>query len=70
MKLGMIGFGRMGANMVRRLLRAGHVCVVYDIHLEANGAGHCVNMVHNGIAMRYQFGGYLEKADEPKEGHG
>jgi 6-phosphogluconate dehydrogenase len=30
MELGMIGLGRMGANMVRRLLRAGHQCVVYD----------------------------------------
>ena len=30
MQLGMIGLGRMGANMVRRLQRAGHACVVYD----------------------------------------
>jgi 6-phosphogluconate dehydrogenase len=30
MQLGMIGLGRMGANMVRRLLAAGHDCVVYD----------------------------------------
>jgi 6-phosphogluconate dehydrogenase len=30
MQLGMIGLGRMGANMVRRLLRQGHTCVVYD----------------------------------------
>ena len=30
MQLGMIGLGRMGGNMVRRLLRAGHECVVYD----------------------------------------
>jgi 6-phosphogluconate dehydrogenase len=30
MQFGMIGLGRMGANMVRRLLRAGHECVVYD----------------------------------------
>ncbi|NEX22139.1 decarboxylating 6-phosphogluconate dehydrogenase [Thiorhodococcus mannitoliphagus] len=30
MQLGMIGLGRMGANMVLRLLRAGHQCVVYD----------------------------------------
>jgi len=29
MQLGMIGLGRMGANMVRRLMRAGHECVVY-----------------------------------------
>jgi 6-phosphogluconate dehydrogenase len=32
MQLGMIGLGRMGGNMVRRLMRAGHECVVYDIH--------------------------------------
>jgi 6-phosphogluconate dehydrogenase len=30
MQLGMIGLGRMGGNMVRRLLRAGHACVAYD----------------------------------------
>jgi 6-phosphogluconate dehydrogenase len=30
MRLGMIGLGRMGANMVRRLVRAGHPCVVFD----------------------------------------
>ena len=30
MQLGMVGLGRMGANMVRRLLKAGHTCVAYD----------------------------------------
>ena len=30
MQLGMIGLGRMGANMVRRLMRDGHECVVFD----------------------------------------
>ena len=30
MQLGMIGLGRMGANMVRRLLRGGHQCVVFN----------------------------------------
>ncbi|MGH9314817.1 MAG: phosphogluconate dehydrogenase (NAD(+)-dependent, decarboxylating) [Vicinamibacterales bacterium] len=30
MQLGMIGLGRMGGNMVRRLMRGGHTCVVYD----------------------------------------
>ncbi len=35
MQLGMIGLGRMGANMVRRLLRDGHQCVVYDHSPEA-----------------------------------
>jgi len=35
MQIGMIGLGRMGANMVRRLLRGGHQCVVYDHNAEA-----------------------------------
>jgi 6-phosphogluconate dehydrogenase len=35
MQLGMIGLGRMGANMVRRLLAAGHECVVFDRNAEA-----------------------------------
>jgi 6-phosphogluconate dehydrogenase len=34
-QLGMIGLGRMGANMVRRLVRAGHQCVVYDMSAKA-----------------------------------
>ncbi len=32
MQLGMIGLGRMGANMVRRLIRGGHSCVVFDVN--------------------------------------
>jgi 6-phosphogluconate dehydrogenase len=35
MQLGMIGLGRMGANMVRRLMKAGHQCVVYDRSAQA-----------------------------------
>jgi 6-phosphogluconate dehydrogenase len=35
MQLGMIGLGRMGANMVRRLLKDGHECVVYDRSADA-----------------------------------
>jgi 6-phosphogluconate dehydrogenase len=44
MQLAMIGLGRMGANLVRRLMRGGHECVVYDVNpasakeLEAEGA--------------------------------
>jgi 6-phosphogluconate dehydrogenase len=44
MQLGMVGLGRMGANIVRRLMRDGHTCVVYDLDpaavkaLEAEGA--------------------------------
>ena len=32
MQLGMIGLGRMGGNMVRRLVRGGHLCVVFDLN--------------------------------------
>jgi len=35
MQLGMIGLGRMGSNMVRRLTRGGHGCVVYDTSANA-----------------------------------
>lgn len=35
MQLGMIGLGRMGANMVRRLMKGGHECVVYDVSADA-----------------------------------
>ena len=44
MQLGMIGLGRMGGDMTRRLMRKGHPCVVYDTHarpvrqLEREGA--------------------------------
>jgi len=44
MQLGMVGLGRMGANLVRRLMRDGHECVVYDVNqdtvkqLESEGA--------------------------------
>ena len=35
MQMGMIGLGRMGANMVRRLLKGGHECVVFDMNKSA-----------------------------------
>ena len=35
MQLGMVGLGRMGANMVRRLLKGGHECVVFDMSPQA-----------------------------------
>ncbi|MGZ5341346.1 MAG: NAD(P)-binding domain-containing protein, partial [Solirubrobacterales bacterium] len=35
MQLGMVGLGRMGANIVRRLMRDGHECVVYDVSPDA-----------------------------------
>ncbi len=59
MQLGMIGLGRMGANMVRRLTRAGHTCVVYDVDagavkgLEGEGA--------TGAASLEEFVAKLER---------
>jgi 6-phosphogluconate dehydrogenase len=38
MRIGMVGLGRMGANMVRRLMRDGHECVVYDVRPESVAA--------------------------------
>jgi 6-phosphogluconate dehydrogenase len=38
MQIGMVGLGRMGANMVRRLLRGGHQCVAYDVDSRAASA--------------------------------
>ncbi|MDE2292285.1 MAG: decarboxylating 6-phosphogluconate dehydrogenase [Elusimicrobia bacterium] len=35
MQLGMVGLGRMGANMARRLMRGGHSCVVYDLNSDS-----------------------------------
>ncbi|HKQ79749.1 MAG TPA: decarboxylating 6-phosphogluconate dehydrogenase [Blastocatellia bacterium] len=35
MQLGMIGLGRMGGNMVRRLMRGGHECFVFDLNVES-----------------------------------
>ncbi len=58
MQLGMIGLGRMGANLVRRLVRDGHRCVVYDVNpdavkqLEGEGA--------DGTTSLEEFVGKLE----------
>ena len=34
MQIGMVGLGRMGGNMVRRLMRGGHECLVFDLNAE------------------------------------
>src|SRR5258707_13921527 len=53
MEIGIIGLGRMGANMARRLMRAGHRCVVFDLRPQsvadlvgegANGAASLVEL--------------------------
>jgi 6-phosphogluconate dehydrogenase len=48
MQIGMVGLGRMGANMVRRLLRGGHECVAYDVNVGAADA----LVTHGAIAAR------------------
>jgi 6-phosphogluconate dehydrogenase len=57
MQLGMIGLGRMGANMVRRLERAGHGCVGYDIDSIAVGA--MVGEGMTGATSLAEFAGML-----------
>ncbi|MEY3479340.1 MAG: hypothetical protein RIQ71_115 [Verrucomicrobiota bacterium] len=58
MQLGMIGLGRMGANIVRRLMRAGHTCVVYDTHPDAVAA--LVKEGAVGAASPAEFAAKLE----------
>ena len=53
MELGMVGLGRMGASMVRRLLQAGHRCVVYDMSQEAVAAVVKVGAVGTGSLAEF-----------------
>ena len=59
MQIGMMGLGRMGANMVRRLLRDGHECVVYDI--SADAVADLVKEGAVGAASLEEFVGKLSK---------
>ena len=61
MQLGMIGLGRMGTNMVRRLLRAGHQCVVYDLHPEAVQA-----LVKEGAVGATSLEDFVQKLSKPR----
>ncbi len=61
MQLGMIGLGRMGANMVRRLLRGGHQCVVHDVHPEAVQA-----LVEEGATGAFSLDELVEKLTPPR----
>lgn len=61
MQLGMIGLGRMGANMVRRVMKAGHTCVVYDIHPEAVAALH-----KEGAAGTSSLQEFVQKLEKPR----
>jgi 6-phosphogluconate dehydrogenase len=59
MQLGMIGLGRMGSNMVRRLLRGGHQCAVYD--MSAKAVAELVKENAVGAASLAEFAGRLSK---------
>ena len=59
MQIGMMGLGRMGANMVRRLMRAGHECVVYDINAASVDA--LVKDGASGASSMEEFIGKLAK---------
>jgi len=61
MQLGMIGLGRMGANMVRRLINRGHNCVVFDMSSQA--VGELVKDKATGAASLAEF---VEKLASPR----
>ncbi len=61
MQLGMIGLGRMGANMVRRLLAKGQECVVYDVHAESAAA-----MAKEGAVAGSTLDDFLAKLKPPR----
>jgi 6-phosphogluconate dehydrogenase len=61
MQLGMIGLGRMGANMVRRLLRGGHACVVHDRAPEPVSA-----LVREGATGASSLAELVEKLAPPR----
>ncbi len=61
MQIGMIGLGRMGGNMVRRLMRAGHACVVYDRSPQAVDA-----LVAEGATGSTSLSDLTTKLDGPR----
>jgi 6-phosphogluconate dehydrogenase len=61
MQLGMIGLGRMGANMVRRLERAGHECVVYDVNPDAVS-----QLAGEGATGSDSLADFVAKLDAPR----
>jgi 6-phosphogluconate dehydrogenase len=61
MQLGMIGLGRMGANIVRRLMRDGHECVAYDSNPDSVKA-----LVDEGATGSDSLEDFVGKLDSPK----
>ena len=61
MQLGMIGLGRMGANMVRRLQKNGHQCVVYD-----RSADSVKQLTGEGATGSTSLDDFVKKLDKPR----
>ena len=61
MQLGMIGLGRMGANMVRRLIRNGHSCVVFDRSAQAVG-----DLVKDRAVGAASLVDFIKKLEKPR----
>ncbi len=61
MQLGMIGLGRMGANMVRRLMRGGHQCVVWD-----QNAANVEKLAGEGATGAATLDGFLKAMQPPR----
>ncbi|MFK0238954.1 phosphogluconate dehydrogenase (NAD(+)-dependent, decarboxylating) [Streptomyces vinaceus] len=61
MQLGMIGLGRMGANLVRRLMRDGHNCIVYDVNAAA-----VAELTNEGATGADSLRDLVAKLDKPR----
>ena len=61
MQIGMIGLGRMGANMVQRLMNDGHECVVFDISAEA-----VANLAAQGAAGAHSLEDFMAQLSKPR----
>jgi 6-phosphogluconate dehydrogenase len=61
MQLGMVGLGRMGANMVRRLMKDGHECVVYDVN-----ANVVKDLAGEGATGSDSWDDFVAKLDKPR----
>ena len=61
MQLGMIGLGRMGANMVRRLVKRGHECVVFDVSSKA-----VVELAKEGAVGATSLPDFMKRLEKPR----
>ena len=61
MQIGMVGLGRMGANMVRRLLKGGHTCVAYDVN-----SGAAESLGKEGASPASTIEDFVAKLEAPR----